>query len=121
MKAVSSRPFIGLGKVCTTAGGTTDHAYFHKDWVLYSRQDGTLVVRPFAVYREMVQGRQSPALRGCPRSEDVLLVDVFSPTVAMVKVRLRLSDSIMEDHLNLMKHEGWWRVCAKYFHRAGSA
>lgn len=94
---------------------------FHKDCVLYSQQDGALVVRPFAVYREMVQGRQSPASRGCPRSEDVLLLDVLSPTMATAKVRLRLFDHIMEDHLNLMKHEGRWMIYAKHFHRAGNA
>jgi hypothetical protein len=45
---------------------------FHKDCVLYSQQDGQLVVRPFAVYREMVQGRQSPASGGFPRDEQIL-------------------------------------------------
>ena len=38
-----------------------------------------------------------------------------------VKVRLRLFDSMMEDHLNLMQHQGRWRVYAKHFTRAGSA
>lgn len=94
---------------------------FHKDCVLYSAQDGQLVVRPFAVYREMVQGRKSPASSGCPRDEQVLMIDVLSPTMATVKVRLRLFDNIMEDHLNLMRHEGCWRVYAKHFTRAGSA
>jgi hypothetical protein len=94
---------------------------FHKDCVLYSQQDGALVVRPFAAYREMVQGRQSPAAGGHPRSEEVLAMDLLSPTMALVKVRLRLFGSIMEDHLNLMKHEGRWMIYAKHFHRAGSA
>ncbi len=94
---------------------------FHKDCVLYSQQDGALVVRPFAAYRAMVQGRQSPAAGGHPRSEEVLATDLLSPTMAMVKVRLQLFGSIMEDHLNLMKHEGRWQVYAKHFTRAGSA
>ena len=94
---------------------------FHQDCVLYSAQDGQLVVRPYAVYREMVQGRKSPASGGYPRDEQVLMMDVLSPTMATVKVRLRLFDNIMEDHLNLMHHEGRWRVYAKHFTRAGSA
>ncbi|HZH43125.1 MAG TPA: nuclear transport factor 2 family protein [Lysobacter sp.] len=94
---------------------------FHKDCVLYSQQDGNLVVRPYAAYREIVQGRQSPASKGALRQEEVLLVDLLSPTMVVVKVRLRLFDNIMEDHLNLMKHEGRWMVYAKHFHRAAAA
>lgn len=94
---------------------------FHKDCVLFSQQDGQLVVRPFAGYREMVQGRQSPASGAFPRDEQVLMMDLLSPTMAMVKVRLRLFDSIMEDHLNLMHHEGRWMIYAKHFTKAGNA
>ena len=94
---------------------------FHKDCVLYSQQDGTLVVRPFLAYREMVQGRASPASGGHPRNEEILLVDFLSPTMAIAKVRLRLFNNIMEDHLNLMKHEGQWMIYAKHFYRVGSA
>jgi hypothetical protein len=94
---------------------------FHKNCVLYSQQDGALVVRPYAVYREMVQARQSPVAGGHPRSEQVLAMDLLSPTMAVVKVRLCLFGSIMEDHLNLMKHEGRWMIYAKHFTRAGSA
>lgn len=93
---------------------------FHKDCVLYSQQDAALVVRPYKVYREMVQARKSPASQNSPRDEQVLMVDVLSPTMAMVKVRLRLFNHIMEDHLNLMKHEGRWMVYAKHFTRAGA-
>lgn len=94
---------------------------FHKDCVLYSAQDGQCVVRPCAVYREMVQARKSPAEGGYPRDEQVLMMDVLSPAMATVKVRLRLFDNIMEDHLNLMCHEGRWMIYAKHFTRAGSA
>ena len=94
---------------------------FHKDCVLYSQQDGQQVVRPYAAYRDMVQGRQSPASGAYPRDEQILLLDVLSPTMALVKVRLRLFDNIMEDHLNLMLHEGRWMIYAKHFSRVGSA
>lgn len=94
---------------------------FHKACVLYSQQDGALVVRPFAAYREMVQGREAPAVGNFPRSEELLMLDVLSPSMATVKVRLRLFNNIMEDHLNLMKHEGRWMVYAKHFYRIGTA
>jgi hypothetical protein len=94
---------------------------FHKDCVLYSQQNDTLVVRSFASYREVVQGRNSAASGGYPRSEQVLAVDFLSPTMVTVKVRLRLFDSIVDDHLNLMKHEGRWMVYAKHYSRVGNA
>lgn len=93
---------------------------FHKDCVLYSEQDGAMVVRPFAAYREMVQGREAPVKGNFPRSEELLMADFLSPTMAVVKVRLRLFNNIMEDHLNLMKHEGHWMIYAKHFYRVGS-
>jgi len=94
---------------------------FHPDCVLYSAQDGAVVVRPFAAYRAMVQGRASPAAGHFPRSEEILMADMLSPTMAVVKVRLRLFDNIMEDHLNLMKHDERWMVYAKHFYRVGAA
>jgi len=92
---------------------------FHSSCVLYAQQDGVLTVRPLAEYRAMVAGRVAPAVHGYERREEVLGMDVLSPTMAMVKVRLRLFDNIMEDHLNLMKHDGRWMIYAKHFHRAG--
>ncbi len=93
---------------------------FHKDCVLYAQQDSTTTVRPFSEYRKMVQGRDSPVSGGFPRHEEILLIDVLSPDMALAKVRLRLFDNIMEDHLNLMKVHGQWMIFAKHFHRAGS-
>jgi hypothetical protein len=94
---------------------------FHPGCVLYSQQDGSTVVRPFAEYRTMVQGRKSPQAGGFPRQDEILLIDMLSPDMAVAKVRLRLFDNIMEDHLNLMKVGGAWRIFAKHFHRAGTA
>ena len=108
-------------EVLQTQDMTLFDRVFHKHCVLYSQQDGNEIVRPYAAYREMVMGRKAPAESGHPRSEDVLMMDVLSPTMAVVKVRLRLFDNIMEDHLNLMKHEGRWMIYAKHFYRAGSA
>lgn len=93
---------------------------FHKDCVLYSEQDGVLVTRPYSAYREMVQGREAPATGNFPRNEELLLVDFLSPTMAVLKVRLRLFNNIMEDHLNIMKHDGNWMIYAKHFYRVGT-
>ena len=91
---------------------------FHKDCVLYLQQDGQTTVRPYAEYRAMVAGRTAPEKLGSPRRDEVLLIDVLSDDMAMVKVRLRLFDNTMVDHLNLMKTDGHWMIFAKHFHRA---
>lgn len=91
---------------------------FHKDAVLYSQQDGKTIVRPYAEYRRIVEGRQAPEAVGAPRYDEILLIDVLSDDMAMAKVRLRLFDNVMVDHLNLMKVDGHWMVFAKHFHRA---
>ena len=94
---------------------------FNQSCILYSQQDGNTIIRPFAEYRTMVQARKSPQETGSPRQEEILMMDILSPNMVTVKVRLRLFDSIMEDHLNLMKVDGCWSIFAKHFHRVGSA
>ncbi|MBK5377243.1 nuclear transport factor 2 family protein [Pseudomonas sp. TH08] len=93
---------------------------FHPGCVLYSAQDGEVTVRPFAQYRAMVQGRESPQERGFASLDEILMIDVMSPEMAMVKVRLRLFDNIMVDYLNVMKVQGKWMIFAKLFHKQGS-
>lgn len=92
---------------------------FHPDGTLYSRQDGATVIRPVAEYRQIVLDRASPASAGQPRDERVAMVDVLSDTMAVAKVRLRLFDNIMEDHLNMIRDERGWRIIAKTFTRVG--
>lgn len=94
---------------------------FHPEATLYSRQDGATVIRPVGEYREIVINRASPASREQPRDEKVLLVDLLSDSMALAKVRLRLFDSIMEDHLNMIRTDDGWRIIAKTFTRAGAA
>ncbi|WP_455823688.1 nuclear transport factor 2 family protein [Pseudomonas graminis] len=92
---------------------------FHRGCVLYSAQNSAVVVRPFDEYRTMVQGRQSPQAGGFPQLDEVLMIDVMSDEMAIVKVRLRLFNNVMVDYLNLMKVDGRWMIFAKLFHKAG--
>ena len=92
---------------------------FHRGCVLYSAQDSTVIVRSFDEYRAMVQGRQSPQEGGFPQLDEVLMIDVMSAEMAIVKVRLRLVNNVMVDYLNLMKVDGHWMIVAKHFHKAG--
>ncbi len=94
---------------------------FHRDCMLYSQQDGATVVRPLSEYRKMVEGRDSPESGDFPRRDEVLMIDVLAPDMALAKVRLRLFDNVMIDYLNLMKVDGQWQIVSKLFYRVGSA
>ena len=92
---------------------------FHKDCVLYSAQGGSLSIRPYAVYREAVATRQSPAELGNARADKVLMFDQVSPTLALVKVQLQMFGGVMQDYLNIVYLDGQWWVMAKMWEKVG--
>ena len=94
---------------------------FHKDSVLFGVVEGQLNVRPYAVYREVVMGRQSPAELGNVRRDVVLGFDQISNTLAWVKVQLEMFGGVMQDYLNLSYLDGQWWVLAKMWERVGDS
>lgn len=83
--------------------------------VLFSQTDDGTIVRPFHEYRYMVENRQSPQSLDHPRSEKITMIDILSDHMALARVELRLFDSIMIDHLCLLKTEHGWKIAAKTF------
>lgn len=94
---------------------------FHKDSVLFGVVEGQLNVRPYAVYREVVMARQSPAELGNARRDVVLDFDQISPTLAWVKVQLEMFGGVMQDYLNLSYLDAKWWVVAKMWERVGDS
>ena len=94
---------------------------FHFNSCLYSGQGQELVVRPYAVYREIVANRVSPRDSGNVRADSVLLFDQVSPTLAMVRVQLQMFGGVMQDYLNLVKLDNRWVIMAKMYERVGDA
>ena len=94
---------------------------FHKECVLYGVQDGSLNIRPYAVYRDAVANRESPAQRGETRHDKVLMFDQISPTLAIVKPQLTMFGGLMEDYLNIVHLDGQWWIMAKMWERVGDA
>ncbi|MEN9970292.1 MAG: hypothetical protein RLZZ229_500 [Actinomycetota bacterium] len=94
---------------------------FHKDCVLYSAQGGELSIRPYAVYREAVANRQSPAELGNARRDEVLMFDQISPTLALVKPQLEMFGGVMQDYLNIVFLDGQWWVMAKMWEKVGES
>jgi len=95
---------------------------FHKDCVLYGVVDGKLNIRPYALYRDGVANRVSPAnTPGDVRRDAVLMFDQISPTLALVKAQLQMFGGLMNDYLNLSYVDGQWWVMAKMWERIGDA
>jgi hypothetical protein len=94
---------------------------FHKDCALYSTQGGTMNIRPYAVYKEVVANRQSPAQAGNARRDAVLDFDQVSPTLAWVKVQLEMFGGVMQDYLNIVFIDGQWWILAKMWERVGDS
>jgi hypothetical protein len=94
---------------------------FHKNCALYSTQTGELSLRPYDVYREVVDNRESPASLGNARRDKVLMFDQVSPTLALVKVQLEMFGGVMQDYLNIVFIDGQWWILAKMWERVGDS
>jgi hypothetical protein len=92
---------------------------FHKDCVLYSAQSGENNIRPYAIYRDAVANRKSPAELVNARNDQVLMFDQISPTLALVKPQLEMFGGVMQDYLNIVFLEGQWWVMAKMWEKVG--
>jgi len=92
---------------------------FHKDCTLYSSQDGELVLRPYALYKEQVANRKSPKELGNPRRDEILEIDQISDSTAWAKVQLFQFGGIMQDYLNFLKIDGKWWIIAKLYQKVG--
>ena len=94
---------------------------FHKDCALYSAQTGEISLRPYAVYRDVVANRKSPADTGNARRDKVLMFDQISPTLAVVRVQLEMFGGVMQDYLNIVFLDGQWWVMAKMWEKVADA
>lgn len=83
---------------------------------LHGLRDGSLRVIPAPDYRAAIAGTASPKSKAAPRRQEILLLDIASPTQALAKVRVRIDMILYLDYLLLHRIEGAWRVTAKSFH-----
>lgn len=83
---------------------------------LHGFREGKMTCWPAAQYKEVLAGRQSPKSTGAPREEQILLLDVASPTQALAKVRVRIGKAVFVDYLSYHKVDGNWRITSKAYH-----
>jgi hypothetical protein len=83
---------------------------------LHGFQDGRLTMWSAAKFKDVLASRPSPKSLGAPREEELLLLDMASPTQAMVKLRLRINRIVFVDYLVFHRSEGEWQITAKAYH-----
>ncbi len=83
---------------------------------LHGLRDGNLKLLPAADYRQILETTPSPKTKHAQRRQEVLMLDLASPTQAMVKVRVRIDTRQYVDYLSYHRIDGAWRITAKSFH-----
>ncbi len=83
---------------------------------LHGLRDGLLRLLPAQDYKKMLASAPSPRSKDAPRQQEVLLVDLASPTQAMVKVRVRIDTLQYLDYLSYHRINEKWLITAKSFH-----
>lgn len=83
---------------------------------LHGFREGAMVCWSAAAYRDILAARRSPKSIGAPRADEILLVDVASPTQALTKVRVRIASMLFVDYLTWHRIDGRWLVTSKGFH-----
>jgi hypothetical protein len=83
---------------------------------LHGLRDGSLRVLPAAEYRKVLASTPSPLANNAPRHQEILLIDLASPSQALVKVRVRVDAILYLDYLSFHLIDGAWRITAKSFH-----
>ncbi|MEP6482167.1 MAG: nuclear transport factor 2 family protein [Rhodoglobus sp.] len=91
-------------------------AIFHPASSLFDVDEGPVFAEPFAQWREVVANRASPASVNQIRDEEILNIDWLSEKAAVVRVRLRVLDSIFVDQLSFVDGPDGWTIVAKLWH-----
>ena len=83
---------------------------------VYSLSNGKIVKIDMDGFRKRIAERQSPESIGEKRDDKIILIDISSPTTAMVKVKCNILHNNYIDYLSFFKVSGKWRIISKVFH-----
>jgi len=90
---------------------------FHAEAAVSNVDGDDRIVIDMAGFHDRIRNRQSPASIEEPRDDVVHLIEIFSPTTALVKVEVSILHDRFYDYLTLMKTDGTWKIISKVFHR----
>ena len=83
---------------------------------VYSLSNGKIVKIDMDGFRKRIAERQSPESIGETRDDKIILIDISSPTTAIVKVKCNILHNNYIDYLSLFKISGKWKIISKVFH-----
>jgi len=86
---------------------------FHPAARLYSVGGGTETLLDVPAYLAIVAGRQAPRDRGDPRCDEILAIELPTPTTALLRTRELFLPKRFTDDLALMRGPDGWRIVAK--------
>jgi hypothetical protein len=90
---------------------------FHPTSSLTYEDGGALTPIPRDEWLRAVRERPSGKSRGLPRHDQILQIDLASPTTAFVKLKCALPPLFFTDYLSFLKVDGRWQVAQKVFAR----
>ena len=67
-------------------------------------------------FRKRIAERKSPESIGEMRDDKIIMIDISSPTTALVKVKCNILHNNYIDYLSLFKVSGKWKIISKVFH-----
>ena len=83
---------------------------------LHGFRSGEMTMWSAQKFKDVIAGRPSPKSLNAPRQEEILLVDFAGADQALVKVRVRINDTVFVDHLTYHRIDGEWLITAKAYH-----
>ena len=83
---------------------------------VYSLSNGKIVKIDMDGFWKRIAERQSPESIGETRDDKIILIDISSPTTAIVKFKCNILHNNYIDYLSLFKVSGKWRIISKVFH-----
>jgi hypothetical protein len=90
---------------------------FEADARLCTLDGDMLVYRTVADYKEVLRGRTPPASVNAAREDELISLDLSTPTQALIKIKMRINQLVFIDYLTLIRLEKGWRIVAKTYQR----
>ena len=89
---------------------------FFQEATVSSVSDGKIISINMDGFRERIATRSSPESVGEIRQDKIILIDISSPTTAIVKVECMILKNHYTDYLSLIKVSEKWGIISKVFH-----
>ena len=89
---------------------------FHPDAKLFCNTNDECGTMGLSEYLDIIKNRTSPSERGDRREEEIVSINVPSPTTAHLRVKEVFLPKLFTDELTLIKQDSKWLIVAKIWH-----